>query len=156
ELALGALIDLSDEFHTRLVEKRYDLLTEIDFVDFVDLRSDLQRDFERARDPDRPVGPLLRRDTAEERHVVAIRPVSGLEKLAGEAVIDGTRKIGVRDRFALRVGDRHQRHVAESDIERLEIVQILPAVQGGHGPVGDWPKQRKLKLVDVEVQNVEL
>ena len=70
-------------------------------------------------------------------------------------MIDGTHKVRVRDRLALRVGDRHQRHVAESDIERLEIVQVLPAVKGRHGPVGHRPKQRKMKLVDVEVKNVK-
>jgi len=34
-------------------------------------------------------------------------------------------------------------------------VQVLSAVQRRHRAVRDWPKQRKVKLVDVEMQNVE-
>ena len=35
---------------------------------------------------------------------------------------------------------------------RLEVVKVLPTLQGGHGPIGDRSKQRKVKLIDVEVQ----
>ena len=34
-------------------------------------------------------------------------------------------------------------------------MQILAAVQRGHGAIGDRPKQRKMELVDVEMQDVE-
>src|SRR5215467_5507869 len=33
--------------------------------------------------------------------------------------------------------------------------KFLPTVQGSHGFICDRPKQRKMKLIDVKVQNVE-
>ena len=73
-----------------------------------------------------------------------------------KAVIDGCREVGVRHRPALIVGDRNQRHVVEAEIERNEIGQVLAAVQRGDGAARDRPEQRKLKLIDMEVQNVEV
>ena len=72
-----------------------------------------------------------------------------------QAVVDGRREVRVRHRAALRVGDRDQRHVVEADIERKQIGQILAAVQRGDGAARDRPEQREMKLVDVEVQDVE-
>jgi hypothetical protein len=37
----------------------------------------------------------------------------------------------------------------------LQIGQVLPAVHGRHHARGHVLKERKVKLVDVEVQNVE-
>ena len=138
-----------------MVEERHDLLAEIDFVDFIDLGSDLERDFQRPRDPNGTIGPLLRRNPSKEGEIVAVGPISGLQQMGGNAVIHGGHKVRVGDWLTLRVGDRHQRHLAEADIEWLEIVQILPAVQGGHRPLRYRPKQGKMKLIDVEVQDVE-
>ena len=72
-----------------------------------------------------------------------------------ETMIDRRRKVGVRHGQALRVGDGHQRHIVEAHIKRNQIGQILPAVQRGDGAVRDRPEQRKLELVDMEVQDVE-
>ena len=38
----------------------------------------------------------------------------------------------------------------------MQIGQILTAVQRGDGAARDRPKQREMKLIDMEVQNVEL
>ena len=73
-----------------------------------------------------------------------------------QAVIDGRREVRLRHRAALIVGDRDQRHVVEAEIERQQIGQVLAAVQGGDGAVRDRPEQRELKLVDMEVQDVEV
>src|SRR5580704_17303245 len=56
----------------------------------------------------------------------------------------------------LVIGDRHQRHVAEADIKRLEVGKVLAAVERGHCPIGDMPEKRKMKLIDVEMQNVKV
>ncbi len=156
ELALGALVDLADEFHARLVEQRFDLLAEIGFVDLVDLGGDLDGDSACARDADGAVGPLLGRDAAEECHIVAARMVVGLEQIGGYPVIHRGDEVRAGDRPSLRVGDRHQGHVAKADIERLEVGEVLPAVGRRHGPTSHVPKQRKVKLVDVEMQDVEI
>jgi hypothetical protein len=56
------------------------------------------------------------------------------------AVMNRGDEIRFGDRLALGIGDRDQRHVAETDVKRLEVVQVLPAVQGGHGTMGDAPR----------------
>ena len=71
-------------------------------------------------------------------------------------MVDGSDEIGVRDRRALTVGDRDQRHFVEAEIERPQVRQILPAVQRRQRAAGERPKQRKMELVDVEVQDVEI
>ena len=73
-----------------------------------------------------------------------------------QAVIDGRREIRVRHRAALIVGDRNERHVVEAEIERQQVGQVLAAMQGGDGAVRDRPEQRELKLIDMEVQDVEV
>ena len=71
-------------------------------------------------------------------------------------MVDGGDEIGVRDRRALTVGDRDQRHFVEAEIERPQVRQILPAMQRRQRAAGKRPKQRKMELVDVEVQDVEI
>jgi hypothetical protein len=71
-------------------------------------------------------------------------------------VVDGGDEICVRDRRALTVRDRDQRHFVEAEIERLQVRQILPAVQRRQRAARKPPKQRKLELVDVKVQDVEI
>ena len=73
-----------------------------------------------------------------------------------QAVIDGCREVGLWHRPALIVGDRNERHVVEAEVERNEIGQVLAAVQGGDRAARDRAEQRKLKLVDMEVQDVEV
>ena len=102
------------------------------------------------------IGPLLRRDAAEKRQIAAARLRRGAVQARRDAVVDGRREVCVRHRAALRIGDRHQRHVVESNIERMEIGQVLPAMQRGDGAAGERPEQREMKLIDMEVQQVEL
>jgi len=57
---------------------------------------------------------------------------------------------------SLGIGDRDQRHVVEARIERVEIGEVLAAVQRGDSAVRDVTKQGKMELIDVEMQNVKL
>ena len=41
----------------------------------------------------------------------------------------GRDEVGVGDRQPLVIGDRHRRHFAEAEIERLEIGPVLPAIK---------------------------
>ena len=70
-------------------------------------------------------------------------------------MIDGRDEIAGRNGIALVIGDRHQRHVAEPDVERLEIGQVLAAMQSCQGLARNRPEQWKVKLIDVEMENVE-
>ena len=70
--------------------------------------------------------------------------------------MNGRDEIGVGDRPPLVIGDRHQRHLAEAKIERLEVGRVLPTVKSGHRVICHLGKKRKMKLVDVEMQNVEV
>ena len=69
EGGLLRVADLADELDQRIVQQRLDLLAEIVRVGGVDLGGDLQRHAEALGDGDRPVGPLLRRDAAEEGEI---------------------------------------------------------------------------------------
>jgi hypothetical protein len=62
----------------------------------------------------------------------------------------------IRYGSTLVVGDRDQRHVTEAQIQREQVGQILSAVQRGDGAACDRPEQRKMKLVNMEVQDVEV
>jgi len=73
-----------------------------------------------------------------------------------DSVVDGAREVSLRHRTALRVRDRNQRHVIETQIERQQIRQILTAVQRSHGAACDRPKKREMELIDMEVQDVEV
>ena len=50
---------------------------------------------------------------------------------------------------------RHQRHVSKPNIERLEVGKVLPAVNCCQRPIGHLVKQRKMKLIDMEMQDVK-
>ena len=67
----------------------------------------------------------------------------------------GRDEVGRGNRSPLIIGGRHQRHFAKSDIERLEIRKVLPAVKSCHRAICHVGKKRKMILIDVEMQNVE-
>src|SRR5689334_1114461 len=156
KLGLGALIDLADILHAGLIDERRDLLPEIDLVRLVDFGRDLQRDSERPGELDGAVGTLFRRDAADERQIATTRLEYRLIEMLGDAVVDGGHKVGVGDRPPLGVRDRYQRHIAKADVEWLQIGQILPAMDRGYGALGVRAKERKMKLIDMEVKKVEL
>ena len=70
-------------------------------VDLVDLGGDLERKPEAPGDLDRAIRPFLRGDAAEKCEVTPARMVAGLEQIGRQPVIDGVRKICVRDRKPL-------------------------------------------------------
>jgi hypothetical protein len=59
EFVLAALIDLTDKLDCRIAQEWRDLLTEIGFIDLVDLGSDLQGNAERPGDPNGAVRPFF-------------------------------------------------------------------------------------------------
>ena len=73
-----------------------------------------------------------------------------------QPVMDRCGKIGIRDRRPLCVRDRHEWHIAETEIERSEVGKILSAMQRCHSAIGSRPKQREMKLIDMKMQDVEL
>ena len=77
-------------------------------------------------------------------------------QIGREAVVDGCREVRIRHRPALIVGDRDQRHVVKAQIERKKIGQVLAAMQCSDSAARDRPEQRKLKLVDMEVHDIEV
>jgi hypothetical protein len=68
----------------------------------------------------------------------------------------GPNEVGFGDRSPLVTGDRDQWHFAKSDIERLEVGTVLSAVKSSHRAICHLRKKRKMKLIDVKMQNVEL
>src|ERR1700730_3427151 len=152
---LAALIDLAEELDPRIAQQRCNLFAEIVFIALVDFGGDLQGNAKRPRYPDGAIRTLLGRDSAKKRDIAAARIANGCVQVRGNAVMYGRDKVGLGDRPPLVVGDRDQRHLAKSDIERLEIGKVLSAVKSRHGAICHLGKKRKMKLVDVEMQNVE-
>ena len=72
------------------------------------------------------------------------------------AVVDRRNKIGVRQWFALVVGDGNQWHFAEAGIKGLEICQILPAVKRSQSPSCQRAEKREVEEIDVKMKNVKL
>ena len=64
--------------------------------------------------------------------------------------------MNVRYGAALGVRDRDERHVVEPRIERVQIREVLAAVQRGDGAARHVPKQGEVELIDVEMENVKL
>src|SRR6185312_13365687 len=85
EARLVALADLSHELHVGPGEERLHDRLEIRLVELLDLRRDAQPHPRAARDADRAVGSLLRRDAPEESEVAAA-PVARREEVARKAV----------------------------------------------------------------------
>src|SRR5262249_29693279 len=71
-------------------------------------------------------------------------------------MMDRSNKIGVADRSTLAIGDRHQRHVAETEVKRAKVRQILAAMQCRDCAVCKGPKQGKVELVDMKMQDIEV
>ena len=155
EFGLAALIDLADELDPRIAQQRCDPFAEIGFIGPVDFGGDLQGNAKRSRYSNGAIRPLLGRNSAEKRDIAAARIVNGRVQVRWNTVMHGRDEVGLGDRLPLITGDRDQRHFAKADIEWLEIGKILPAVKGCQRAIGRLGKKRKVKLVDVEMQNVE-
>jgi len=76
-------------------------------------------------------------------------------QVSRDAVVDRLDEIGVRQWFALIVRDGNQRHCAEARIKGLEILQILPTVEGSQGSSRQRAKQREMEQIDVKMKDVE-
>src|SRR5215471_10715744 len=65
-------------------------------------------------------------------------------------------KAGVGNRSALCMRDGDERHVGKTAVEMLQIGKVLPAVQRRDGAVLGGAEDGKMKLINVEVQNIEV
>ena len=83
------------------------------------------------------------------------RPAAACSALR-QAVIDGRQPIRLRQRMALRVGNRNHRRGVERVEDRLLLRQIEPAVQRRHERRVLALEQRERVIVHVEMQHVEL
>ena len=90
----------------------------VGFVGAVDLGGDAQPLARAARDGDRALQALFRRDAAEEGEVVAARGRIERADVRGQAVVHGGDPVRAGERPALAVGDRDQRHLRELAIKR--------------------------------------
>ena len=101
-------------------------------------------------------GILLRRDAADEGEIPAFGLIARFVQIPRQPVMDGGDEIRVRQRYPLRIGDRDQRHIAEPGIEGQAVAEILPSMQRGQGGDRLMPEDRKVKMIDVKMQHVEL
>jgi hypothetical protein len=88
------------------------------------------------------------------RHAAGVRPKA--IEVGGKPVINGRLPVHPRQRFTLRIGDRNNRDFRELAVQRNEVGDIEPSVQRGDMGVAGAARQRKMQVVDVEVQHVEI
>ena len=112
EVVLLGLVDLADELDER-ARRAAAGSASLEVVDVrrVDLGRDPQRHAGPAGDLDGPVEPLLRRDAAEEGEVAAGAGAGRTSRSRGRPWWTVPHPVRLRQRRALRVGDRDQRHV---------------------------------------------
>ena len=70
-------------------------------------------------------------------------------------MVDGRLPVGRRDRPALVVGDRDERHLGILVEQRPHVRRVQPAVQGRDARAWVAPQQREVQVVAVEVDDVE-
>jgi hypothetical protein len=70
--------------------------------------------------------------------------------------MDRAQPTQMRKRAPLVVGDRNQRDVREGREKGRKIGQVETTVHGRHGSPGERARQREMKIVDMEMQDVEL
>ena len=70
--------------------------------------------------------------------------------------MNGGNEVCVRDRLSLRLRYGNERGLAEIAIEPVVGGQILAPMQRGYGSVLQGADQRKMQVVDMKVQHIEL
>ena len=70
-------------------------------------------------------------------------------------MMHGCDVVRLRQRVALRVGDRYHRNVGEDFVDALQLGQIEPAVQGRHERHPHPAQHRITQIIDVKMDNVE-
>src|SRR6185437_8802544 len=98
-------VDLADELDAGTFQQRLDFGAEIDLVGAVHLGGNLEWNAERAGDGDRAVRAFFRRDSSQEGDVVPSWRSRRRTQSGRQAVVDGGREVGIRNRKALRVGN---------------------------------------------------
>ena len=155
EVVLVGVAELAHVLDERVVEQRLDVRAEVVLVARIDLRRDPERNSRRGGDLDRAVDALLHGDPADEREVAARLGVEPVE-IARQTVVDGADPVRVRQRRALRVGDRDQPLLGELAVDRREPGQVEAPVQRRHHGHLAAPRDRKGQVVEVGVDHVEL
>lgn len=78
-----------------------------------------------------------------------------LEQVFRQAVINGRKPVGLRQRLTLVVGDRHDRRFVERAEDWLQFWQIETAVHGRQERHRLAREQRERVIVDVKMQHIE-
>ncbi len=147
------LVDFADELDSRLVQERPYSFVEKWFVHRVHFGGDLELHAQGKGNFDCGVHPLLRGDAAEEGQVTARFGVKA-QQLVGNAVVHRALPVDVRQGATLRIGYGNERHLGEFGVEKLQIVDVLPAVQGGYMGCPPDPGQGKMDIVQMKVDDV--
>src|SRR5690606_15565129 len=157
ELGLLRLVDLADELHIRMaVDQRLDGARPKGPIDFVYLGGNLELHAEATSDFDGAVRPFFRRDSPEEREIIASWRLDRTEQVERQAVMNRADPIDRRHWQALMVGDGDERRLAEGAVEGLEVGQIEAPVQCGHRGRMQTAHGRQVNEIEVEVDDVEL
>src|SRR5690606_25243920 len=106
------------------------------------------------RDANGAIRALLLGDPSAEREISSRSP-SAFVEVERQSVIDRALPVQMRQRPALRVRDRRNRHPGKLVIELFELRNIEPPVKRRQIRLAVASRQRKMKVVDMEVHDVE-
>src|SRR6266480_1785118 len=71
-------------------------------------------------------------------------------------MVNRTHPMSLRQWAPLRMRNGDNRHIGKPIVKRRQIGQVEPAVQGGHLRKGSATREREVKIVDMEMNDVEL
>src|SRR4029077_18476974 len=122
--------NFTDELDEGFVQQMLDVFVEVVAVGTVDLG----RDFELAtRSPgnlNRAVQSFFRRNPPEKEQIV-FGFFLEVERIGGEGLGDGPATLCVRQWAPLRMRNGDYRHIGKLVVDRRQIGQVEPAMQGG-------------------------
>src|SRR5262249_48796271 len=124
-------------------------------IDLVHLRGDAKAKPRAPRQLDGPLQALFGRDTSEKSQIFS-RTVNRAVEILRQTVVNGGLPVEVRKRAALGARNRADGHFRVLAIERHQIGEIEPPVERAELASPIPAAERKMKVVDVKVNDVEI
>src|SRR5579872_3245566 len=121
--------NLPDELNQWIIEQRLNDSVKKLFVNTINFGRDLQWHAHPLRNVDSLLQPLFRRGAAEKRQVFSRLAVKR-ETAFSQTVMHSTLPVHPRQRFALRIRNRNHGHIGIRAIERRQVGNIKPSMQG--------------------------
>src|SRR5205085_5066544 len=149
------MTNFADELDEGFVQQMLDVFVKVVAVDTIDLGRDLELATDSPGDLNRAVHSFFWRNPSEKEQIV-LRLFLEAERVGRYPMVNRSHPFCLRQWAPLGMRNRDNGHIRELVIKRRQIGQVEPAVQGGHGRKRRSTRHREVKVVDMEMNNVEL